>query len=101
MGRKKRDYGFLKPFCYYCDKIMNNEIILHMHQKVTDLFIFRLNILLAINVEKNFQLLILYKHMLPLSIKKLLQSIIINSFFHRVNNALNGRDSIELNIFGM
>ena len=33
MGRKKRDLSYLKPFCYYCDKVFNNEIILHQHQK--------------------------------------------------------------------
>lgn len=33
MGRKKRDLSYLKPFCYYCNKIFNNEIILHQHQK--------------------------------------------------------------------
>ena len=29
MGRKKRDLSYLKPFCYYCDKEFNNEIVLH------------------------------------------------------------------------
>ena len=33
MGRKKRLVVALKPFCYYCDKEFNNEIILHQHQK--------------------------------------------------------------------
>jgi hypothetical protein len=33
MGRKKRTVVALKPFCYYCDKEFNNEIILHQHQK--------------------------------------------------------------------
>jgi hypothetical protein len=33
MGRKKRTVVALKPFCYYCDKEFNNEIVLHQHQK--------------------------------------------------------------------
>ena len=33
MGRKRRDMSYCKPFCYYCDKIFNNEITLHQHQK--------------------------------------------------------------------
>jgi hypothetical protein len=33
MGRKKRTVIALKPFCYYCDKEFNNEIVLHQHQK--------------------------------------------------------------------
>ena len=33
MGRKKRYIVNLKPFCYYCDKEFNNEVILHQHQK--------------------------------------------------------------------
>ena len=33
MGRKKRELSYLKPFCYYCDKVCNDEIVLHQHQK--------------------------------------------------------------------
>jgi len=33
MGRKKRDLEYLKPFCYYCDKVFPDEIVLHQHQK--------------------------------------------------------------------
>lgn len=33
MGRKKRDLSYLKPFCYFCDKVFNDEIVLHQHQK--------------------------------------------------------------------
>ena len=33
MGRKKRDLSYLKPFCYYCDKVFENDIVLHQHQK--------------------------------------------------------------------
>ena len=33
MGRKKRDLSYLKPFCYYCDKVFADEIVLHQHQK--------------------------------------------------------------------
>ena len=33
MGRKKRALNYVKPFCYYCDKVYNNEITLHQHQK--------------------------------------------------------------------
>ncbi len=33
MGRIKRKYEYLYPFCYYCDKVFPNEIVLHMHQK--------------------------------------------------------------------
>lgn len=33
MGRKKRSLDFVKPFCYYCDKVFNNEILLQQHQK--------------------------------------------------------------------
>ena len=33
MGRKKGHIVTLKPFCYYCDKEFNNELILHQHQK--------------------------------------------------------------------
>ncbi|KAM3142111.1 hypothetical protein pb186bvf_005765 [Paramecium bursaria] len=33
MGRKNRDLSYLKPFCFYCDKIFKNEVYLHQHQK--------------------------------------------------------------------
>ena len=33
MGRKKRSLDYVKPFCFYCDKAFNNEIMLHQHQK--------------------------------------------------------------------
>lgn len=33
MGRKKRDYSYVKPFCFFCDKTFDNEIVLHQHQK--------------------------------------------------------------------
>ena len=33
MGRKKRSLEYVKPFCFYCNKIFGNEIVLHQHQK--------------------------------------------------------------------
>lgn len=33
MGRKKWSLEYVKPFCFYCDKIFPNEIVLHQHQK--------------------------------------------------------------------
>lgn len=33
MGRKKRDFAYVLPFCFYCDKTFPTEIVLHQHQK--------------------------------------------------------------------
>jgi hypothetical protein len=31
MGRKKRNFSYMDPFCYYCDKVFPNEIVLNQH----------------------------------------------------------------------
>ena len=33
MGRIKWSLDYVKPFCFYCDKVFPNEIVLHQHQK--------------------------------------------------------------------
>lgn len=86
MGRKSKYRTYLKPFCYYCDKEYNTEAILYQHQKA-----------------KHFACLIskcskrcstgpsLYDH-----VKKM-----HNLEIKQVNNAINGRNSIDISIYGM
>ena len=33
MGRRKRKLDYVKPFCYFCERVFDNEITLHQHQK--------------------------------------------------------------------
>lgn len=84
MGRKKRTVVALKPFCYYCDKEFNNEIILHQHQKSRH---FNCN-----KCRKRFSTApALDTHMLQVHKEKL----------HRVPNAKAGRDIFDISIYGM
>jgi hypothetical protein len=84
MGRKKRLAVVLKPFCYYCDKEFNNEIILHQHQKARH---FNCKI-----CRKRFSTApALDTHVLQTHKEKLT----------RVPNAKAERDSFDISIFGM
>lgn len=84
MGRKSRHMVILKPFCYYCDKEFNNEIILHQHQKSRH---FNCNI-----CKKRFSTApALETHMIQVHKNKL----------PRVPNAKTGRDTFEISIYGM
>jgi len=67
--------------------------------KLSCICIKKLNISHVIIVKKNSQLQVHYRHMQARFIKKRLQSYIF--LYFRVNNALNNRDSIDMNIFGM
>ena len=84
MGRKKRTVVALKPFCFYCDKEFNNEIILHQHQKARH-FNCR-------QCRKRFSTApALDTHMLQVHKEKL----------SRVPNAKAGRDGFDISIYGM
>jgi hypothetical protein len=84
MGRKKRLVVALKPFCYYCDKEFNNEIILHQHQKARH-FNCR-------QCRKRFSTApALDTHMLQVHKEKL----------SRVPNAKSTRDGFDISIYGM
>jgi hypothetical protein len=84
MGRKKRTVVALKPFCYYCDKEFNNEIILHQHQKARH-FNCR-------QCRKRFSTApALDTHMLQVHKEKL----------SRVPNAKATRDGFDISIYGM
>jgi hypothetical protein len=84
MGRKKRLVVALKPFCYYCDKEFNNEIILHQHQKARH-FNCR-------QCRKRFSTApALDTHMLQVHKEKL----------SRVPNAKATRDGFDISIYGM
>jgi hypothetical protein len=84
MGRKKRTVVALKPFCYYCDKEFNNEIILHQHQKARH---FNCN-----KCRKRFSTApALDTHVLQVHKEKL----------NRVPNAKAGRDFFDMSVYGM
>ncbi|KRX08130.1 hypothetical protein PPERSA_01675 [Pseudocohnilembus persalinus] len=84
MGRKKRDTSYLLPFCYYCDKSFNNEIILHQHQKATH---FRCQ-----KCTKKF------------STAESLKAHLSNAHKEQISKipkSIQNRDSSDLKIFGM
>ena len=84
MGRKKRTVIALKPFCYYCDKEFNNEIVLHQHQKARH---FNCH-----HCRKRFSTApALDTHILQVHKEKL----------SRVPNAKAGRDLFDISIYGM
>ena len=84
MGRKKRHLVTLKPFCYYCDKEFNNELILHQHQKARHFN--------CVTCRKRFSTApALDTHVLQVHKNKL----------QRVPNAKAGRDTFDISIYGM
>jgi hypothetical protein len=84
MGRKKRTVVALKPFCYYCDKEFNNEIILHQHQKARHFN--------CTKCRKRFSTgPALDTHVLQVHKEKL----------NRVPNAKAGRDQFDISVYGM
>jgi hypothetical protein len=84
MGRKKRTVVALKPFCYYCDKEFNNEIILHQHQKARHFN--------CTKCRKRFSTApALDTHVLQVHKEKL----------NRVPNAKAGRDLFDISVYGM
>lgn len=85
MGRKKRNLDYVKPFCFYCDRVFTNEIVLHQHQK-------------AIHFT------------CPRCYKKFPSTHNLTTHVHRnhqkykldkVPNSLRERENPSLNIFGM
>ena len=84
MGRKRRHLVTLKPFCYYCDKEFNNEIILHQHQKARHFN--------CVACRKRFSTApALGTHIIQVHKDKI----------QRVPNAKAGRDSFDISIYGM
>ena len=84
MGRKKGHIVTLKPFCYYCDKEFNNELILHQHQKARHFN--------CVKCRKRFSTApALDTHEIQVH----------RSSLKRVPNAKAGRDSFEISIYGM
>lgn len=84
MGRKKRDLSFVKPFCYFCEKVFPNEIVLHQHQK-----------------SKHFTCHICYKKFPTTSNLVSHVSKLHSVQLQKVPNAIEGRDAADINIFGM
>lgn len=84
MGRKKRNLSYVKPFCYFCEKVFNNEIVLHQHQK-----------------SKHFTCPTCYKKFPTTSNLVTHMTRTHQGTIARVPNAIEGRDSPDLNIFGM
>lgn len=84
MGRKQRDMTCLRPFCFYCEKNFKNEVILHHHQKAKHFS--------CPKCPKKFS-----------SIDSMIQHAKSqhNENVERVPNAIHGRDSTALKIFGM
>ena len=84
MGKKKGHIVNLKPFCYYCDKEFNNELILHQHQKARHFN--------CVKCRKRFSTApALDTHEIQVH----------RSSLKRVPNAKAGRDSFEISIYGM
>ena len=84
MGRKKGHIVTLKPFCYYCDKEFNNELILHQHQKARHFN--------CVKCSKRFSTApALDTHEIQVH----------RSSLKRVPNAKAGRDSFDISIYGM
>lgn len=84
MGRKRRHLVVLKPFCYYCDKEFNNEIILHQHQKARHFN--------CTKCKKRFSTApALDTHSIQVHKDRL----------SRVPNAKAGRDTFDISIYGM
>jgi len=91
MGRRKRDLSYVKPFCYFCDKTFENEIVLHQHQKSK-------HFMCSICKKKFPTTLNLSSHIMKDHHTKLSKYSIPNL---RIPNAIEGRDSPDNNIFGM
>ena len=84
MGRKKGHIVTLKPFCYYCDKEFNNELILHQHQKARHSN--------CVKCRKRFSTApALDTHELQVH----------RTSLKRVPNAKAGRDTFDISIYGM
>ena len=84
MGRKKKQIVNLKPFCFYCDKEFNNELILHQHQKSRHFN--------CIKCKKRFSTApALDTHYFHFHQEKL----------KNVPNAKRGRDTFDISIYGM
>ena len=84
MGRKKKQIVNLKPFCFYCDKEFNNELILHQHQKSRHFN--------CIKCKKRFSTApALDTHYFQFHQEKL----------KSVPNAKRGRDTFDISIYGM
>ena len=84
MGRKKGHIVTLKPFCYYCDKEFNNELILHQHQKA-----------------RHFNCVKCHKRFSTAPALDTHEFQVHKKTLDRVPNAKAGRDSFEISIYGM
>ena len=84
MGRIKRDLSYVKPFCFYCDKVFANEIVLHQHQKAIHFRCPRCKS--KFPTAQNLLVHFSKKH---------------KSTLERIPQALRERQSVEVNIFGM
>jgi len=84
MGRKKSHIVTLKPFCYYCDKEFNNELILHQHQKA-----------------RHFNCVKCRKRFSTAPALDTHEAQVHRTNLKRVPNAKAGRDSFDISIYGM
>ncbi|KAK4488011.1 hypothetical protein RD792_003750, partial [Penstemon davidsonii] len=94
MGKKKKRGAMDKMWCYYCDREFEDEKILVQHQKA-----------------KHFKCHVCHKklstaggmaiHVLQVHKEQVSKSVSILLFFHLVPNAKPGRESTEIEIYGM
>ena len=84
MGRKKRNLNYVKPFCYYCDKVFTSEVILHQHQKSKHFT--------CQECKKKFPT----SHNMITHLQRKHQKTI-----SKIPNSLPDRQGTELNIFGL
>ena len=84
MGRKKKTMIALKPFCFYCDKEFNNEMVLHQHQKAKHFSCNECNRRFATAPALDTHYFHIHKTKL-----------------NRVPNAKNGRELFDISIYGM
>lgn len=83
MAKKKKKKP-LKPFCWYCDQIFKDESVLVQHQKAKHFKCMVCN-------KKLSTVIALAEHSLQM------HQVTMN----KVPNAIKGRDSLELDIYGM
>ena len=85
MGRKNRQkIRYLRPFCYYCDREFGDEFILHQHQKSRHFSCYLCHKKFSTAVSMATHVLQVHKEQVS-----------------KVPNAKAGRDTIELDIYGM
>lgn len=84
MGRKNKYIVQITPFCYYCDKEFNNELILQQHQKAKHFSCPDCN--KRFSTAPSLEVHYLHVHKKDLKL---------------VPNAIKGREGLNISIYGM